>query len=85
LLFEPPVAARKLRRLEALPLESKPQNSRLADLPSSLLLPVNLAGPSPRATSAEASRDVPLGETERQHVCFCKRAAIGQPTSSTPC
>src|SRR4051812_37439321 len=34
LLFEPSGFARKLRRLEASSLDSKPKNSRLADLPS---------------------------------------------------
>jgi hypothetical protein len=78
--FEPQVVARKLRSLEASLLDSKPQKfSVLADLPSSLLLPVNLAGPAPRSISMEAARDVPLGATERRHVCFCKWAADGQP------
>jgi hypothetical protein len=53
----------------------------LADLPSSLLLPVNLAGPSPHAYRTEAARGVPLGATERCHVSFCKRAAVRQPVS----
>jgi hypothetical protein len=53
---------------------------KLADLPSSLLLPVNLGGPGPRVVSTEAARGVPLGATEGRHVSFCKQAAVGQPT-----